>query len=97
MWQRDTQPDMCMTALNVSMHISAVNNWELHQVNIVTVFLQGDLEAGEKMYMEQLKGFEVAGKEHDIWQLKKGLYGTPQGLQVWNRMMNQGMLTLGFS
>jgi hypothetical protein len=86
----------CSTATAVA-HITTVNGWELHQVNIKTTFLQGKLELGEEVYMKQPQGFEAPGREEDIWELHKGLYGLPQGSHIWNKAINTGMVSLGFT
>ena len=77
-------------------HVAATNGWPLHQVDIKTVFLRGVLEQGEKVYMKQPKGFKAKGEEDLIWELQKGLYGLPQTGRIWNKAVNQGMLSLGF-
>jgi hypothetical protein len=46
--------------------------------------------------MEQPNGFKVKGKEDYVWMLCKGLYGLPQGSQVWNKTMHDGMTSIGF-
>jgi hypothetical protein len=46
---------------------------ELHQIDIKTVFLNGDLQ--ESAYMAQLEGFTIEGKEHKRYRLKKSIYG----------------------
>jgi hypothetical protein len=47
--------------------------------------------------MEQPEGFVEAGFEDHVWELQRGLYGMKQGGLVWNRTMNQAMLTWGFT
>ena len=47
--------------------------------------------------MNQPKGFEAKGQEGCIWELQKGLYGLLQAGHIWNKAMNQGMLSLGFT
>jgi hypothetical protein len=92
-----TAPTMRMETFRIVAHIAAVHGWELHQVDIKTAFLRGVLEPGEEVYMKQPKGFETKGKEDHIWELVKGLYGLPQGSRIWNKAMNKGMLSLGFT
>lgn len=46
---------------------------ELHQMDIKTAFLNGDLE--EKIYMKQPEGFIELGSEHLVCKLKKLIYG----------------------
>ena len=46
--------------------------------------------------MEQLKDFEEPGKETWVWQLQRGLYGMKQSGRIWNRTMNEAMLSWGF-
>jgi hypothetical protein len=96
-YNKTTAPTMRMETFRVVAHVAAVNGWVLHQVDIKTAFLRGVLEPGEEVYMKQPKGFEAKGKEDQIWELVKGLYGLPQGSRIWNKAMNKGMLSLGFT
>ena len=96
-YNETTAPTMRMETFRVVAHVAAVNGWVLHQVDIKTAFLRGVLEPGEEVYMKQPKGFEAKGKEDQIWELMKGLYGLPQGSRIWNKAMNKGMLSLGFT
>jgi hypothetical protein len=45
-------------------------------MNIKSAFLNDDLQ--EEVYVEQLAGFIVAGKEHKVIKLKEALYGLHQ-------------------
>jgi hypothetical protein len=62
----------------------------------VTTFLWGALAEGEEVYMEQPNGFKVKGKEDYVWMLRKGLYGLPQGSQLWNKTMHNRLASIGF-
>ena len=49
------------------MALTAHFNLELHQMDVKTVFLNGDLY--EEVYMQQPKGFVVDGKENMVCRL----------------------------
>ncbi|KAL0303823.1 UNVERIFIED_CONTAM: Retrovirus-related Pol polyprotein from transposon TNT 1-94, partial [Sesamum radiatum] len=56
--------------------ISAINGLMIHQMDVKTAFLNGDLE--EEIYMEQPEGFIVPGLERKVCKLRKSLYGLKQ-------------------
>jgi|SRR5882762_7241992 len=85
-----------METFRANTHIATTNDWVLHQIDIKTAFLRGELEPGEEVYMKQPKGFEEEGQEDEIWELQKGLYGLPQGGHIWNKKMNKEMIAIGF-
>lgn len=70
------------------LHITAAMGWQVHQVNVKTVFLRGFLPEGEHMFMEQPKGFKVEGMEDWIQKVVKGLYGLPNAGRVWYKELN---------
>jgi hypothetical protein len=86
-----------METFRAVAHVAVMNSQPLHQVDIKTAFLQGVIKPDEEVYMKQPKGFEVKGEEDLIWELQKGLYSLPQAGRIWNKAMNQGMLSLGFT
>jgi len=49
---------------------------ELHQIDVKTTFLIGNLE--EEFYMDQPEGFAIKQKEHMVCKLKKSIYGLKQ-------------------
>ena len=69
-------------------------NLEIEQLNVKTAFLHGDLE--EEIYMEQLEGFIIKGKERLVCWLKKSLYGFKQVLSQWYTKFDSFMIEHGY-
>ena len=67
------------------INLAAQNGWKLHQMDVKSAFLNGDLK--EEVFMTQPQGFEVEGQEHKVCKLKKALY-------VWNKLLELGMQKL---
>jgi Reverse transcriptase (RNA-dependent DNA polymerase) len=60
-----------------------MKNYELEHLDVNIIFLHGDLE--EQIYMQQLEGYKITGKENHVCLLKKSLYGLKQSLIQWYR------------
>lgn len=69
-----------LASLRILLAIAAVEDLEIHQMDVVTAFLIPDLE--EEIYMVQPEGFD--GKEGLVCKLQKGLYGLKQSARIWN-------------
>ena len=63
-------------SLRIIMAIVAHFDFELHQMDVETTFLNGD--SVEDVYMSQPTGFEEVGKEHMVCKLQKSIYGLKQ-------------------
>jgi hypothetical protein len=62
-----------ITSIRMLIAIAVLYNLEIHQMDIKTAFLNGELD--EEIYMEQPEGFIVPGKEKKVCRLVKSLYG----------------------
>ncbi|WKA01022.1 hypothetical protein VitviT2T_019330 [Vitis vinifera] len=59
-------------SLKIVMTLVAHFDLELHQMDVKTAFLNGELH--EEVYMDQPDGFQDEGKEHMVCKLKKSIY-----------------------
>jgi len=62
-----------LASIRIFLAIAAIYGLEIHQMDIVTTFLAGDLE--EEIFMKQSEGFEVGNKEDDlVCRFRRSLY-----------------------
>ena len=82
------------TSIRVLLAIVAHQNLELEQLDVKTAFLHGELE--EEIYMTQLDGFQVPGKEDYVCKLRKSLYGLKQSPRQWYKRFDSYMIEIGY-
>lgn len=75
-------PVVRFSSIRTLLAFAANNNMIVHQIDIVTAFLNGELQ--EEVYMQQPPGYEIPGKESLVCKLKRSLYGLKQAPQVWS-------------
>eukprot|EP00253_Pinus_taeda_P002001 PITA_02001 len=69
----------------------AQNGWKVHQMDVKTTFLNGDLK--DNVFMSQPKGFAVKGHEHKVCKFMKSLYGLKQAPRAWYEKLKCNTLT----
>lgn len=75
------------TLLAIAVHL----NWPIHQLDVLTAFLNGILK--EDVYMVQPPGFIKPGLEHLVCKLHKSLYGLRQSPRAWYARLHAALLT----
>ncbi|GJS41266.1 zinc finger, CCHC-type containing protein [Tanacetum coccineum] len=65
-----------ITTIRLLLALAAIHNLVIHQMDLKTAFLNGDLD--EEVYMKQPEGFVMPGNEHKVCKLVKSLYGLKQ-------------------
>ena len=81
-------------SFRIIMALVAHYDLELHQMDVKTAFLNGDLE--EDVYMDQPVGFTEEGKEHMVCKLKRSIYGLKQASRQWYLKFNDTIVSFGF-
>ncbi|HEV7737689.1 MAG TPA: reverse transcriptase domain-containing protein, partial [Chlamydiales bacterium] len=84
-----------MESMRTLLHIGAIQDWEIHQMDVKTAFLHGELE--EELYMEQPEGMKEPGKENWVAVLNKSLYGLRQAGRRWAKKLQKSMIEEGFT
>ncbi|RVW71630.1 Retrovirus-related Pol polyprotein from transposon TNT 1-94 [Vitis vinifera] len=83
-----------INSIRMVLAIAALRNLEIHQMDVKTAFLNGDLD--EEIYMEQPEGFSAPGQEKKVCKLVKSLYGLKQAPKQWHEKFDNVMLSHGF-
>ena len=74
--------------------LAAKYGLKLHQMDVTTAFLNGDLK--EEVYMQQPEGFVEKGKEHLVCKLRRSIYGLKQSPRCWNSVLDSKLKSMGF-
>src|SRR5713226_2975871 len=83
-----------MNSICLVLSLAALHNWEVHQMDVKSAFLHGDLH--EEIYMEQPPGY-VQNNSSLVCLLKKSLYGLKKAPRAWYAKMDSFLLDTGFS
>jgi transposase InsO family protein len=80
-------------SMRIILALVAHYDLELHQMDVKTAFLNGDLD--EEIYMEQPQGFS----ENDrlVCKLNKSIYGLKQASRQWYIKFSKVIVTFGFT
>ena len=82
----DTYAPMArITSIRVLFSLASIHDLYIHQMDVKTTFLNGDLD--KEVYMEQPEGFVLPGNKRKVCKLVKSLYGL-------NKLLNSGMKNL---
>eukprot|EP00253_Pinus_taeda_P010951 PITA_10951 len=83
-----------MNSIHLVLSLDASFKWEVHQMDVKSAFLHGDLH--EEIYMEQPTRF-IQKKSSLVCRLNKSLYGLKQAPRAWYAKMDSFLLEPVFS
>ncbi|KAI0994901.1 hypothetical protein K3495_g13279 [Podosphaera aphanis] len=83
-------PTMRMDSLRIILAVSAFNDWGIEQIDIKTVYLEGDLH--ETVFMKSPEGMRTTKAVKLNWSL----YGLKHLCKVWYEKLDAKLTLLGF-
>jgi hypothetical protein len=87
-------PVVKLPTLRTIIAVAAYQGMTIHQMDVKTAFLNGNLN--EEIYMTQPAEYEKEGQEELVCKLIKSLYGLKQASRAWNQAFNDAITTKGF-
>ncbi|MCO5584428.1 hypothetical protein L7F22_038355 [Adiantum nelumboides] len=87
-------PTCRMTTVRFLCALAAHFGWDVHQSDIVTAFLNGDIF--EEVYVTQPRGFVKKGQENKVCKCHKALYGLKQSPRAWYEKADTHLVKRGF-
>eukprot|EP00253_Pinus_taeda_P030272 PITA_30272 len=87
-------PTAKMSTIRLVLALAAQFSWKVHQMDVKSVFLNGDLQ--EEVYMTQPPGFKVVGQEQKVCRLVKALYGLKEAPRAWYIKIDKYLTNHGF-
>ena len=87
-------PVVRYSSVRALLAFAVQNGMMIHQMDVVTAFLNGTLE--EEIYMEQAPGYTKGGEKNLVCKLKRSLYGLKQSSRCWNTVFKEYMESTNF-
>ncbi|KZV29549.1 hypothetical protein F511_00827 [Dorcoceras hygrometricum] len=81
-------------SFRIIMALVAHFDLELHQMDVKTTFLNGDID--ETIYLRQPEGFVSGDPDNMVCKLKKSVYGLKQASRQWYFKFQQVIISFGF-
>jgi hypothetical protein len=91
-YKESYSPTLGMDVVRVIADIAAEEDLELHQLDISTAYLNGELK--EEVYVMPPDGVDCPPGH--VWALDRTLYGLPQSGYVWNVTLHNALVKIGF-
>jgi hypothetical protein len=87
-------PAARMTTIRVLLSLAASYGLIVHQMDVKTAFLNGELD--EEIYMDKLDGFVVKGEEQKVCKILKSFYGSKQAPKQWHEKFDTTLTSAGY-
>ena len=88
-------PVIRIESLKLMLAIATILDMEIHQMDVATAFLNGDIDIKEPIYMRQPEGFHKGG-QNQVCRLLKSLYGLKQAPRIWYQLLHKFLTSMSF-
>ena len=82
------------TSLRTLLALANEHDLEIHQMDVKTAFLNGELDYD--IYMSQPEGFVNEDKPNYVCKLKRSIYGLKQSARCWNTILDEYLKSVGY-
>ena len=93
-YQEIFSPVVRYSSIRSLLAVANICNWEVHQMDVKTAFLQGELN--EEIYMKQPEGYVDPDKPDYVCKLNKSIYGLKQAARCWNFAIDTYLKSNGY-
>ena len=87
-------PVIHFTYVHTLLTFAIQNGMMVHQMDVVTAFLNGTLD--KEIYMKQPPGYIKIREEHLVCKLRKSIYGLKRSPRCWNKVFNEHMKSISY-
>ena len=87
-------PVVRFESIRTVIALAMQNGLRLHQMDVTTAFLNGELK--EEVYMKQPEGFIAEDEKRLVCKLKRSIYGLKQSPRCWNSVLDEHLKKMGF-
>ena len=88
-------PIAWMVSIRTVLALTARYDWEIHQVDVKSTYLYGELNEDEVIYMKPPPGDIKVCKDGYVLQLLKALYGLKQSRRQWYQVLRKILEGIG--
>lgn len=83
------------TTFKIMLAVAYAKKLKIKHLDVKTAFLYGELE--EPIYMKQPQGFIFERREQQVCLLRRSIYGLKQAGRIWNELIHQVFIEVGFT
>ncbi|GKF61453.1 retrotransposon protein, putative, ty1-copia subclass, partial [Tanacetum coccineum] len=94
-YEETFSPVADIRAIKILIAITAYYDYEIWQMDVKTIFLNGRLD--EDIYMEQPEGYVNPKYPNRRCKLQRSIYGLKQASRQWNKQFDEEIKRFGFT